>query len=101
MPKTKRDYLKRKIAQAIINMEWAGSYIYEIAVEALQNGHKDLYNDLIDIDFDLSPIIQKTKDIAIEIFGYLPDELDTWIQKGKPRQHPYDEINDITELNEE
>lgn len=100
MPKTKRDYLKRKIAQSIINLQWSGSYIYEVAVEALQNNHNDLYDNLINIDADLLNIIQRLENVAIDIFGYLPEELETWIAKGKPRQHPYDEIDD-TEKNDE
>jgi len=85
MPKTKRDYIKRTLAQAYINLEWSGTYLANV-YELYKNQHPELA-ELLSLSVEGIINIENLLELfAKETFGVQQPNWYAWAARGKPLQ---------------
>ena len=98
MPKTKRDYLKRNIAAAILEIEEAGRNVID-----LHDAFKDVHpEDAELLSFCIQGLISikdVLSDFAMKSWGHVPENWEAWRGQSKliGGQVLPDELSDLIE----
>lgn len=97
MPKTHRDLIKRKLAQAYININWAGKYLLQLKQE-FDPIHPEIGQYLEEALEGLAIETDILTHIAKNITGAEQINWQAWAATGRPTQ-PLDSGNDYIEEN--
>lgn len=96
MAKTKRDQIKRTIAQAWINIDWSGQYLDEVE-KIFREQHPELA-DILMASMEGLVIVQETlKTWSEKVWAVENPDWISWAATGRPRKELL-KADDATEL---
>lgn len=96
MPKTKRDLLKRRLAQAHHDLHKAAENIIPLE-QQFRGPHADLANILALALVGLDNLLQLIDVFADRAWGYHPDDYETWRNPRKTKPGETDDSEDDEE----
>ncbi len=83
MPKTHRQLIQRKLAQGVININYAGTYFHEIA-EEYRPVHPELAEALDNALYGLAMVTDIAEKFAMAISGAPNINWNTWAGTNRP-----------------